>query len=340
MEKVLLLGLSFLLFSFSAACGSRSTPSVSDPHPKRETAFPEPNNLADKERIESAEHIDSYSVEPKGIYIKLRRGQTLYALSQLYQVPLDRLMRANRIGDPNRIRAGTMIFIPGSSRSVSPQPMTTAALSWPLHGRITAKFGPRRSKRSPHEGIDIDGEHGDEVTAAAGGTVIQAGRQGKYGRVVLIDHGNGLTTLYAHLSRPLVRAGDRVERGEPIAKVGRSGNATGPHLHFEVRRNGQPLDPIPYLQAGTAVAASPPKVPHRTHPKESVIVEPDRRSQGIVVERGRPEPAYLPVPPGHLPPPGKCRIWFPDRPPGHQPPPGDCRVLRREVPPGAHLIYW
>lgn len=296
MEKVLLLGLSFLLFSFSAACALRSTPSISDPYPKRETAFPEPKNLSDKERIESAEHIDSYST-------------------------------------------GTLIFIPSSSGTVSPQATAIGALSWPLRGRITAKFGPRRNKRSPHEGIDIDGEHGDEVTAAAGGTVIRTGRQGKYGRVVLIDHGNGLTTLYAHLSRPLVRAGDRVSRGDPIATVGRSGNATGTHLHFEVRRHEQPLDPIPYLQAGTAVAASPPKVPHRTHPKESVIVEPDRRDQGILVDRGRPEPAYLPVPPGHLPPPGKCRLWFPDRPPGHQPPPGDCRVLRREVPPGAHLIY-
>ncbi len=237
-NRVIIVASSFLLFIlftlFSSGCALRSKPPVSDPHANREReSIPDQSLRAEKD-----------SGEPKGTYHKLRRGQTLYTLSQLYQVPLNRLMRANRIGDPNRIRTGTVIFIPGSSRSVSPQPKTTAALSWPLHGRITARFGSR-GIWSRHEGIDIDGEYGEEVAAAAEGTVIRAGRQGKYGRVVLIDHGHGLTMLYAHLSRVLVRVGERVERGEPIAQVGRSGNATGSHLHFEVRRNGQPVDPIP-----------------------------------------------------------------------------------------------
>lgn len=139
-----------------------------------------------------------------------------------------------------------------------------ATLSWPLRGRLTNKFGSRG-----HEGIDIDGKYGDEVMAAAEGVVTQAGTQGGYGKTVIIHHRNGLVTLYAHLSRLLVRAGDRVERGEVIGNVGHSGNATGTHLHFEVRRNGQPVDPITYLQL-TRVTNSPRPHPNGTHTRDRI----------------------------------------------------------------------
>ncbi|MGH7775136.1 MAG: peptidoglycan DD-metalloendopeptidase family protein [Candidatus Binatia bacterium] len=195
-------------------------------------------------------------VKVQDIYHKLERGQTLYWLSRLYQVPVDKLMRVNRITDPTRIRAGKLIFVPGASAPSRLEESVIGGLIWPLRGRITTGFGTR-GKRSHHEGIDIDGEGGDEVRAAAAGTVIQAGTRGDYGRTVVIDHGDGLATLYAHASKLLVRVGDRIEQGDPVAMVGRSGNASGTHLHFEVHRNGKPVDPVPHLEPGTVVANSP-----------------------------------------------------------------------------------
>jgi murein DD-endopeptidase MepM/ murein hydrolase activator NlpD len=164
-------------------------------------------------------------------------------------------MRSNRISDPTKLRAGTSIFIPTVSASVPPQTTAVGALAWPLGGRITAKFGPR-GERSYHEGIDIDGHGGEEIKAAASGVVTQSGSRGKYGRIVTIDHGDGLATLYAHIGKLRVGVGDRVEIGDPIGEVGRSGNATGTHLHFEVHDNGRPVDPIRYLQSDALVRAS------------------------------------------------------------------------------------
>jgi murein DD-endopeptidase MepM/ murein hydrolase activator NlpD len=85
------------------------------------------------------------------------------------------------------------------------------------------------------------------VAATAAGRVVFAGRTGDYGRMVVIDHGNGFETLYAHLARISVRAGERVRRGELVGRVGKSGNATGYHLHYEIRKNGRPIDPKPFM---------------------------------------------------------------------------------------------
>src|SRR4029077_931513 len=90
--------------------------------------------------------------------------------------------------------------------------------------------------RGHHDGIDIDGDWGDEVRAAAPGRGTWAGTEGRAGRMVVIDHGGGLTTVYAHASELLVQTGDPVEAGLPVARVGRTGNARGTHLHFEVHR--------------------------------------------------------------------------------------------------------
>jgi murein DD-endopeptidase MepM/ murein hydrolase activator NlpD len=152
-------------------------------------------------------------------------------------LPLPAIPRAERI-DPER-----------GAIPAPPQPGTGGlALAWPLGGRLTGSFGMRG--RSKHEGIDIDGRKGQTVRAAAAGIVERTGEDGKYGKMVLIDHGGGITTLYAHASRILVKPGDRVERNEPIAEVGRTGNASGHHLHFEMRRDGRPIDPLPALRHG------------------------------------------------------------------------------------------
>jgi len=124
-------------------------------------------------------------------------------------------------------------------------------LKWPVSGQITSPFGwrihPIYHYRSFHTGIDIGAPAGRTVKAARYGNVIYTGYKGAYGLIVIIDHGNSLATIYAHLSRVYVRAGEHVSRLESIAAVGSTGWSTGPHLHFEVRVNGTPVNPVRWL---------------------------------------------------------------------------------------------
>jgi murein DD-endopeptidase MepM/ murein hydrolase activator NlpD len=116
---------------------------------------------------------------------------------------------------------------------------------WPVNGAVVSGFGWRG--RRMHEGIDITASSGTPIWAAAAGTVIWASWRGGYGNCVVVDHGNGLATLYAHASSILVGVGQSVGQGETIALVGSTGNSSGPHLHFEVRVNGSAVDPLLYL---------------------------------------------------------------------------------------------
>lgn len=110
-----------------------------------------------------------------------------------------------------------------------------------------SRFHPILHINRPHEGIDIAAPYGMPVVAPAAGTVLRVSRQNGYGLVLELDHGNGIVTKYAHLSRTLVRTGQRVVRGDPIAAVGNSGLATGPHLHYEVHVNGRVVNPVTYV---------------------------------------------------------------------------------------------
>jgi LysM repeat protein len=212
-----------------------------------------PPDRADEEAPAEAPDQDA----DEAVYHILRHGQTLYSVARMYGVRLDTLLDANGIADPTKVPAGTPILIPGFRRGHehAVEPGGTADhLAWPLHGAITGAFGPR-GKRSHHAGIDIDGNGGDPIRAAASGTVVKAGIDGRYGRRVVLDHGDGLFTLYAHASKLLVQEGDQVRAGEEIAEVGHSGNAHGTHLHFEVRRDGRAVNPLPYLKAGDLQAS-------------------------------------------------------------------------------------
>jgi len=121
----------------------------------------------------------------------------------------------------------------------------------PIPGIITSPFGPRThpvfGSTASHPGLDINGRTGDPIGAAANGVVISARWRNGYGNVVVISHGGGFTTLYAHQSELLVGVGDQVTTGQIIGLVGSTGWSTGPHLHFEVRVNGDPVDPVPYM---------------------------------------------------------------------------------------------
>lgn len=121
----------------------------------------------------------------------------------------------------------------------------------PTRGLLTSGFGSREdpftSDHSMHAGLDIATREGAEIVAPASGTVIFAGEKAAYGNTVVVDHGRDITTLYGHLQRYIVKAGDKVERGQHIANVGNTGRSTGPHLHYEVRINGVPVNPRRYV---------------------------------------------------------------------------------------------
>lgn len=124
-------------------------------------------------------------------------------------------------------------------------------MSWPVQGKITSPFGyrthPILKTKELHTGIDIGAKSGTTVCAANGGTVIKAGWNNSYGNLLMIDHGGGIVTLYAHNSSLLVKSGDVVSKGQAVSKVGSTGMSTGPHLHFEVRVNGQYKNPMEWL---------------------------------------------------------------------------------------------
>lgn len=121
-----------------------------------------------------------------------------------------------------------------------------SGVAWPLRGPINSYYGSR--KGSFHTGIDVGGDTGEPYSAAASGKVVAAGWSGGYGNMILIDHGNGVLTRYGHSSKLLVSVGQSVSKGQTIGLVGSTGNATGPHLHFEVILNGDTVNPLSYLR--------------------------------------------------------------------------------------------
>lgn len=135
---------------------------------------------------------------------------------------------------------------PEEGTSVAPVPAPSASgFAWPVSGPVTSGFGPRWGRM--HEGIDIAVPSGTPVGASAAGTVIHAGWLGGYGNLVVVDHGNGISTAYAHNTSYAVAVGQQVAQGQVLAYSGSTGNSSGPHVHFEVRVNGAAVDPLGYL---------------------------------------------------------------------------------------------
>jgi murein DD-endopeptidase MepM/ murein hydrolase activator NlpD len=123
--------------------------------------------------------------------------------------------------------------------------ISTEGYAWPLEGYVTSEYGPRWGKL--HAGIDIAAPTGTPILAAKAGEILFTGRYGGYGNLVVVDHGDGAVSLYAHQSRIAVSEGQQVNQGEVLGYVGSTGNSTGPHLHFEVRREGRPANPRGFL---------------------------------------------------------------------------------------------
>lgn len=142
----------------------------------------------------------------------------------------------------------------GSSSTGSSSTPTSGRMNWPVpgHSRVSSPYGyrihPILGTKKKHTGIDIPAPTGSNVVAASGGTVIKSGWFSSYGNTVMIDHGGGIVTLYAHNSSTVVRVGQTVSAGTVIAKIGSTGNSTGPHSHFEVRKNGSDVNPLPWVR--------------------------------------------------------------------------------------------
>ncbi len=209
----------------------------------------------------SAEKVSEQNAAPQqytGVYHEVKPGDTLWRIAKTYGVDLETLQWVNDVEDVTDLRIGRVLFIPGAERLLEIIPFTPEeeapplikkiGVLWPIKGRLTSRFG-MRGKRM-HEGIDLAAPKGTPVHAAAAGKVVYSGAGMKgYGKVVVVKHGSEFSTVYAHNSSLLVKMGERVEEKQVIARVGSTGWATGPHLHFEVRRRGVPEDPLEYLPA-------------------------------------------------------------------------------------------
>jgi murein DD-endopeptidase MepM/ murein hydrolase activator NlpD len=134
--------------------------------------------------------------------------------------------------------------------------LTSTPSLWPVVGHLTGSFGERMDPFSGegafHTGVDISSQYGDSVRVTADGVVIEADERAGYGRLVVVDHGYGVTTWYGHLSTYNVLVGEQLHRGDTIGNVGVSGRSTGPHVHYEVRINGAPVNPLRYLRQASA----------------------------------------------------------------------------------------
>ncbi len=154
------------------------------------------------------------------------------------------------------VGGGAMSGVPGLGATANVgllggAPAQPGGLVMPVQGRVTSSFGPRihpiSGRSHSHSGLDIAAPAGTPIGATSAGTVTFAGVRGGYGNLVIIDHGDGRETRYAHADRLLVQPGQRVFAGQQVATVGATGSATGPHLHLEVRLNGEAVDPAPLL---------------------------------------------------------------------------------------------
>lgn len=201
------------------------------------------------------------NVVSESAFVIVQDGQTLWEIAQTHGVTVEAIIEANGLPSGDMIHPGQRLVIPGlaadsprritSSRSLGSAVSIARGFIWPARGPITSGFGFRRhpifGTREMHTGIDIGAALGSPVFSARTGRVTYAGWEEGYGRVVVIDHGGGLTTSYSHLSTIAVRIGQVVQHGEAIGRVGSTGYSTGPHLLFEIRVNGRPLDPLKYL---------------------------------------------------------------------------------------------
>lgn len=197
-----------------------------------------------------------------GVYHTVKKGETLWRISKTYGVELQEVAEINNIKDPTDIKAGARIFIPGASKARKVVPYKPPASGgreetgrivvekgrfiWPVKGEVISHFGMRNGVR--HGGTDIKAKEGTPVVAADSGEVVfvDSNMRG-YGRIIILKHAGDFYSVYAHNKENLVSHGEKVEKGARIATVGRTGNASTAHLHFEIRQGKTVRNPLFFL---------------------------------------------------------------------------------------------
>jgi murein DD-endopeptidase MepM/ murein hydrolase activator NlpD len=198
-----------------------------------------------------------------GTFHVVKPGENLFRIGKAYDVSFEELARLNQLKDARQIRVGQKLFIPGAGRQLPVEIITPAEAKielpgipesteaaragfiWPVNGSINSGFGRRGT--TVHDGIDIAAAEGTPIRSIEGGEVIYSDQLRGYGNLVIVRHAGGFVSVYAHNQVNEVREGQMVSRGEIVGKVGSTGKVTGPHLHFEIRKNNVAQDPLLYL---------------------------------------------------------------------------------------------
>ncbi len=191
----------------------------------------------------------------------VKRGETAWRISQKYDITVAAIARANGLSDPTKLAVGQKLKVPvgvkgrpsssnGSGRWMARDRRGRSPkvkFGWPVRGKLVSGYG--LSAGAHHDGIDISGRSGTAVRAAEAGRVIHSDDSlAGYGNMVIVKHLGVYSTVYAHNRRNLVKVGEFVQRGQVIAELGETGRTTAPHLHFEVRQDGHPANPLDYLR--------------------------------------------------------------------------------------------
>ena len=219
------------------------------------------NNLGARDFIKPGQKLQILPVT--GITHTIKKGETLRSIAARYRAQADDIIEVNKLADASDLKVGEKIVVPDGIPPAAPSqaivrepsratlgdifksaPRAAGRFNWPtISRRITQYFRGWR-----HTGLDIAAPTGQPVYAAEGGVVITAGwNRGGYGIYIIIDHGDGVQPLYGHNSRNLVERGDHVSKGQVIGRIGSTGRSTGPHIHFEVRIDGNRVNPLDYL---------------------------------------------------------------------------------------------
>lgn len=207
------------------------------------------NEIENARRIRSGQSLKIPSMD--GILYTVSKGDSISFISSKFGIPLSNLLDANDLND-SMLMAGQKLFVPGATLSSYDLRKAMGELFiYPIRGRLTSRFGSRADPftgvKSFHTGVDLAAPMGTSIKVSSDGRVADAGWQNIFGNYVIVSHGGGYQTLYAHMSKISVKRGQYLTQGDEVGKVGSTGYSTGPHLHFSVYKNGKMIDPFSVL---------------------------------------------------------------------------------------------